>query len=232
MKKVWEDTLAESQQASIENGDDPQVGNLRALQAMATLDNFQKFGGKLPPELAEDIPPELWDKIKTAGNTMNSSESPDAAVMSHGVPAKIPDKDAPDDQQFTADHNFHFFSHAYLAASLVHDEGLEPEQAEAVSAMIGAQYELKPESLAEGGGNSGIKDVLMNAEGARFGTDLLTMDRTLPDRDAGPPVENRHAKDIPVKELSPQVQSISDEAFDGETNKAYMINKYLFNMLR
>ncbi len=77
--------------------------------------------GKLPPELASKIPPELWKKINDAGEALANSESPNAAVMSHGVKAK------PGGGNFTADHNFHFFSHAYLTASLIKNHGVPPD---------------------------------------------------------------------------------------------------------
>ena len=60
-----------------------------------------------------------------------------------------------------------------MSASLQAEHGLSAEEAEALSAVAGAQYELKPGSFREEHGNAGMKDILMNAEGAAFGSDLI-----------------------------------------------------------
>lgn len=209
IQAIWAQTQAKARELSSEKEDTP-GSNLLALQAMATLSNYYKFeddNGKLPPELEGKIPPELWKKIHSAGKTLTHSESPDAAVMSHGVQA------GPGKGNFTADHNFHFFSHAYLTASLIKEKGISPHQAKAMSGFIGAQYELTPGSLREGAGNSGLKDILMNAEGASFGETLMSKPCTaLPGKDEGPSVEDRSIPNL--KELPPAAQKIADDAND------------------
>lgn len=192
--------------------------NLLALQAMATLGNSSKFIGKdgkdnLPPEIAGKLPPALWKQIQAASDALTHSKSPNAAVMSHDTPAGPQPGDAP----FSADNNFHFFSHAYLSASLSHQHGIRPHQAEAMSAFSGAQYELGRFSLAEHSGNSGLKDIWMNAEGAAFGSDLMaTPGAALPGKFDGPPIEDRS---IPgVERLPDDVRAISTEADDLSTS--------------
>jgi len=184
--------------------------NLLALQAMATLSNYYKArgpDGKLPPELAGKVPPELWKKINDAGEALTHSESPNAAVMSYGVQAK------PGHGNFTADHNFHFFSHAYLTASLIKQHGVLPHQAKAMSGFVGAQYELQEASLKEGAGNSGIKDILMNAEGAAFGESLMKRPCTsLPGQNEGPGVEDRSINNL--RELPPDARATAEDAAD------------------
>lgn len=210
---IYAETQAKAQ-ALAAQGEDPSTTNLRALQAMATLANFNKFGKdgeNLPKEVADKLPPGMWEKIQSAGSALQQSDSADAAVMSHGVPAKIV-KDGDDPTQFTADHNYHFFSHAYLTAALVHDKGLSPDDAMKVSGLVGSQYELLPNSLGEGQGNSGIKDILMNAEGAAFGVDAMYGDPALPGMFDGPDVENRHLPDVHPKKFPKEVAEMADDA--------------------
>jgi hypothetical protein len=216
---IYADTQAKAHELAGE-GEDPSTTNLRALQAMATLANFNKFGKDLPPEVAAKLPEGLWDKIQKAGTALQQSESPDAAVMSHGIPAKIV-KDPDDPTMFTADHNYHFFSHAYLTAALMHDQGLSPDEAMHVSGLVGAQYELLPKSLGEGQGNSGIKDILMNSEGAAFGADSMLGDPPLPSQFDGPDVENRHLPDVADKALPDEVMKVLEDAGDPKWDLAF-----------
>ncbi|MGN6109833.1 MAG: hypothetical protein ACTHU0_32295 [Kofleriaceae bacterium] len=234
--EIWNAT---QQDARMLSADDPWAAasantpksNVMALQAMATLMNAQKFNNKdhpLPKEIADKLPPELWKKIDAAQGAMLHSKSPKAAVMSHGVQAEPP-KDAT--KPFSIDNNYHFFSHAYLTASLAHEHGVRPHQAEAISGFIGAQYELLPGSLGEHSGNSALKDVLVNAEGARFGTSLLSNPATLlPGMYDGPPPEDRSIPNVKIKNLPPGVKRISDDASDMSTS--HMILKGLGGALQ
>lgn len=199
-------------QENAENIDDPKRNkNLMALQAMATLVNVGKFDpqgkGNLPPkEILDALPPGLYDKIKAAGGALASSTSPDAAVMGHNQT---------DANAF--DNNAHFFTHAYLTASLVNEYGLSSKDAQAMSGMIGAQYELLPTSVYEGSGNGGLKDILMNGEGAAFGADAVTPGkaRPLPGQMEGPPPENRDRTKFPDADpanLPADVKKISEGA--------------------
>ena len=193
--------------------DDTAESNLMALQAMATLENIGKFGKKgLPPELAAKMPPGLITQIDAAEKAFAHSRSKDAAVMSHDVPGG----NMGDGSPFSIDNNLHFFSHAYLTASLVKEHGVNPWQAEAMSGFVGSQYELADYSLKEGSGNSGLKDILSNAEGAAFGTALVGTPRTaLPGKFEGAPVENRSHADFPsLSALPPDAASTSKEAQD------------------
>jgi hypothetical protein len=153
-------------------------------------------------EILEKLPEGLYDKIKAANAALASSTSSQAAVMGH---------DQTTGNAF--DNNAHFFTHAYLTGSLTSEYGLSAKDAQAMSGMIGAQYEMLPTSIHEGSGNAGIKDILMNAEGASFGTDFVTGTREhLPGQMEGPEVENRDRAKFPdaqsdalpdgVKELS------------------------------
>lgn len=209
IQAIFADTQKKAREMS-GTDDNTADGNLMALQAMATLSNYYKArgpDGKLPPELASKIPPELWKKINDAGEALTNSESPNAAVMSHGVKAK------PGGGNFTADHNFHFFSHAYLTASLIKNHGVSPHQAKAMSGFIGAQYELMDGSLKEGAGNSGIKDILMNAEGAGFGEALMQRPcASLPGQNDGPGVEDRSIPNL--KDLPPDAKATAEDAAD------------------
>lgn len=184
--------------------------NLMALQAMATLVNVGKFdpqnkGNQPPPEILEKLPPGLYEQIKAAGGALAGSTSPNAAVMGRGQT---------DANAF--DNNAHFFTHAYLTGSLVKEYGLSPKDAQAMSGMIGAQYELLPTSLYEGSGNAGLKDILMNAEGASFGSDLVSGKRpALPGQMEGPPPENRDRTAFPdanPAELPGPVKDISEKS--------------------
>lgn len=188
--------------------------NLFALQAMATLFNAHKFKDhQLPPQLREAVDPVLWEKITAASDAVYNSQSGDAAVMSHGSQA-APRQDG---QPFSIDNNFHFFSHAYLTANLVHEHGLSPNAAEATSGLLGSQYELQGENLVEDSGNSALKDVLMNAEGARFGTDLIKSPSTdLPEKFDGP-AEDRSIGDTRQESYSDAVKRIIAESADRST---------------
>ncbi len=78
--------------------------------------------------------------------------------------------------------------HVPLYERLAGDEN----DAEAISGFVGAQYELMDHSLSENAGNSGLKDILVNAEGARFGTSLMSEpDTLLPGQYDGPVPEDR-----------------------------------------
>jgi len=196
-------------------GDDGNTAdtNLASLQAMATLANYYKFEGDTSPEdLGVDAA--LWDQIRSAGETLAAQENPEAAVMNHGVQA------APGNGDFTADRNFHFFSHAYLAATLDHEHGLSDNDAEAMSGFIGSQYELMDHSLSENEGNSGLKDILVNAEGAQFGTSLMSApDTPLPGQYDGPAPEDRSIGNLPWNdqgevEMPDDMRAVADEAQD------------------
>jgi hypothetical protein len=183
--------------------------NLVALQAMATLVNEQKFDDEhpLPPELASRLPKGLWEQIHQAGDALTNSRSTSAAVMSRGTPAGRDPSDfyAP----FSTDNNYHFFSHAFLAAELQQKHGMSPHDARGTSGFIGAQYELRPGSQMETSGNAALKDVLMNAEGAQFGTDLMRdASVSLPGMHEGPEVEDRRVPGVVGNTLPPDVQRI------------------------
>lgn len=193
---LWEGTQASA--AALAGPERADEASMMALQAMATLMNAQKFDrpGKIPvdpatglPEtLPEGVSPELWAALYAASQHVSSAPTPDAAVMSHGVDAWKEDDSVP----FTADNNFHFWTHAWVSASLQREHGLSAQQAEAISAVAGAQYELKPGSFREEHGNAGMKDILVNAEGAAFGSDLVRdPSAPLPAQDAGPPFDVR-----------------------------------------
>lgn len=184
--------------------------NLASLQAMATLMNYYKVekDANGVPQLPPGVDPALWAKIEQAGLAITESTSTDSAVMSHGLQSK-PETG----KNFVADNNFHFFSHAYLTASLIHEHGVLPHQAEAMSGFIGSQYELLPYSLREGQGNSGLKDILMNAEGAVFGADLMEdPSACLPGKFDGPEPEDRSFPS--VSKLDPDTRAIADAAGD------------------
>lgn len=219
MAQIWTDAQEDARKLSTADPWDPVVSNtaetnMMALQAMATLFNAQKFGKSGPPKkIADKLPPELWTKIDAASKAMEKSKSPNAAVMSQGV-AAAPTQGAPD-KPFSLDNNFHFFSHAYLAASLQQQHGAPSHRAQATSGFIGAQYELQPGSVAEHSGNSGLKDIIMNAEGADFGTSLLNTPETLlPNKFSGPPTEDRSIPNADRKKLPSGVQDVVDRAAD------------------
>jgi len=215
IEALWEGTRSSA--ASLAGPERVQQGSLMALQAMATFMNAQKFSkaGKhpadlvtgLPQDMPEGISPELWATVLAANRHVASAPTPDAAVMSHGVNAQKLSEDIP----FTADNNYHFWTHAWLCADLQAEHRLSPEQAEAISAVAGAQYELRPGSFQEERGNAGLKDILMNAEGAAFGSDLLRdPSAPLPDQDHGPPFDTR-ALGI-LDEIDPATQAVLDRA--------------------
>jgi Domain of unknown function (DUF4157) len=196
--------------AEMDLNDPKRNRKMLALQAMATLVNASKFdpqgkGNKPPDEILEKLPEGLYDKIKAANAALASSTSSQAAVMGH---------DQTTGNAF--DNNAHFFTHAYLTGSLTSEYGLSAKDAQAMSGMIGAQYELLPTSIHEGSGNAGIKDILMNAEGASFGTDFVTGTREhLPGQMEGPEVENRDRtlfSDAQPDALPEGVKDLSDHS--------------------
>lgn len=207
--QIFGDTQAKAGALAGPQGDAADA-NLAALQAMATLMNYYKIeqDPNGAPILPLGVDPALWAKIEQAGNALTDSKSPRSAVMSHGLQA------GPEaGKNFAADNNFHFFSHAYLTASLIHEHGVQPHQAEAMSGFIGAQYELMPASLREGSGNSGLKDILMNAEGAAFGADLMAAPETcLPGLYDGPLPEDRSFAWL--RKLDPETRAVADAAGD------------------
>lgn len=191
--------------------------SMMALQAMATFMNTQKFDKEskfpvdpatgLPLAMPEGVSPELWQTLSGASRHVANAPSPDAAVMSHGVDARKVQGDIP----FTADNNYHFWTHAWVRASLQDEQGLNAEQAEAISAVAGAQYELRPGSFREEHGNAGLKDILVNAEGAAFGSDLVRDPAAaLPRQDQGPPYDVRGLG--PLDEVDPATQAVLDQA--------------------
>jgi Domain of unknown function (DUF4157) len=184
IQKIFKNVQQDSEDMDL---NDPRRNRkLMALQAMATLVNASKFdpqgkGTKPPDEILEKLPEGLYDKIKAANAALATSESGQAAVMGHNQTTSN-----------AFDNNAHFFTHAYLTGSLTSEYGLSGKDAQAMSGLIGAQYELLPTSIHEGSGNAGIKDILMNAEGASFGTDFINGKRSdLPGQMEGPQVENR-----------------------------------------
>jgi hypothetical protein len=215
--QIWAETQKDARTQSVDDpwdvpSENTAESNMIAIQAMATLANVQKFDAEkpLPKEISDKLPPELMNKISAAGSALETSKSPKAAVMSHGV------QSGRGAGNFTADNNFHFFSHAYLTASLAHQHGVRPTQAEGVSGFAGAQYELLPGSIAERSGNSAIKDLLVNAEGARFGTTLIADPRgsLLPGMFDGPPVEDRTFPRADPKALPAGVKDVVNRAAD------------------
>lgn len=208
IEQIFEGVRAQAVELAGEQGPTAET-NLAALQAMATLVNYYKFEGGPPQEILDQLPEGLWDRIHQAGEHLSYGSSPDAAVMSHGVPV------GPGQGNFTADRNFHFFSHAYLSANLQHEHGVSANSAEATSGYVGAQYELRDGSFRENQGNSGLKDILVNAEGAAFGTKLLTDPcAPLPDQDDGPAVEDRSIGHVAPEDVPTDAQAILDEAND------------------
>ena len=215
IQALWEGTRVNA--AVMAGPDQAQQASLRALQAMATFMNAQKFAKDkkhpvdpatgLPQDMPDGVTPELWAAVLAANRHVALAPTPDAAVMSHGVNAgKVAD-----DVPFTADNNYHFWTHAWLCADLQVEHGLSPEQAEAISAVAGAQYELRPGSFQEEHGNAGLKDILMNAEGAAFGSDLLRdPSASLPGQDAGPPFDTRALG--PMEEIDPTTSAALDRA--------------------
>jgi hypothetical protein len=93
---------------------------------------------------------EALNKRGVLFDALAGSPSTEAAVMSRGAPANANARPV-----FSADHNYHFFSHAYISLSLQLNDGLIATQAETVSAIIGAQYELLEGSLSECSCNAG-----------------------------------------------------------------------------
>lgn len=194
IQSLFEGTRATALELAGPEGE--QQAALMALQAMATLMNADKFthdGAPLDPEtgmpanLPDGVSPEQWAGLQAAFTHIKFSESGSAAVLSQGIAAN-PDGGG----LFTADNNFHFWNHAWISAELQANHGLSPEEAEAFSAFAGAQYELKPSSFKEEHGNAGVKDILMNAEGAAFGSDLMAdPTASLPAQDQGPPPQSR-----------------------------------------
>ena len=205
--EVWDGT----QEFAALQGDGERTDDsaLRALQAMATLANYYKVpraeGGRA--ELPDGISPELWAQIDAAGTALATSTSPSAAVMGHGAAPKDTGGD------FTSDRNFHFFSHAWLAAELAHNHGVSDGRAQATSGFIGAQYELMPGSFQENSGNAGLKDILVNAEGAAWGTELLKdPDLDLPGTFDGPALEDRSW--LELEDFDAETEALLDKASD------------------
>ena len=133
IQKIFKETQADAVAETGAKGSTAK-SNLMALQAMATLGNYYMLKDSgLPPEVAQKLPQGLWDNIKAAGDAWSRSTSKDAAVMSQDAEAGPQALSL--NRPFSADHNFHFFSHAYLTASLV-EKGLKPEMAKAVSGFI------------------------------------------------------------------------------------------------
>ena len=204
--EVWSGTLRQAQEQDGGAGPDASV---RALQAMATLANYYKVprdeSGQA--QLPEGIDPELWASIDAAGTAMATSTSPRAAVMGHGAAPRDTGGD------FTSDRNFHFFSHAWLAAELAHSHDVAPDRARATSGFIGAQYELMPSSFRENSGNAGLKDILVNAEGAAWGTGLLRdPEQSLPSAFDGPALEDRSWEELDA--FDSETQGLLDKAAD------------------
>ena len=205
--EVWSDTqdFAADQGGGSATAD----SSLRALQAMATLANYYKVsrGPDGQAELPSGVSPELWAAIDRAGTALATSTSPEAAVMGHGAAPKDTGGD------FTSDRNFHFFSHAWLAAELAHAHGVAPDRARATSGFIGAQYELMPGSFRENSGNAGLKDILVNAEGAAWGTALLeSPDKALPGTFDGPALEDRSW--LELDDFDAETEHLLDKASD------------------
>jgi hypothetical protein len=203
IQKIFENVQKDS--AEMDLNDPRRNRKLMALQAMATLVNSSKFdpqgkGTKPPDEILEKLPEGLYDKIKAANAALASSTSSGGAVMGHNQKTGN-----------AFDNNAHFFTHAYLTGSLTTEYGLSAKDAQAMSGMIGAQYELLPTSIHEGSGNAGIKDILMNAEGASFGTDFVSGKRSdLPGQLEGPEVENRDRTKFPDAQPDALPEGVKD----------------------
>ena len=206
IEEVWEETL---QQAQDQEGGMGADASVRALQAMATLANYYKVPRDEhgQAQLPDGIDPELWASIDAAGTAMATSTSPRASVMGHGAAPRDTGGD------FTSDRNFHFFSHAWLAAELAHNHDVAPDRARATSGFIGAQYELMPSSFRENSGNAGLKDILVNAEGAAWGTGLLEdPEQSLPSTFDGPALEDRSWEEL--DDFDSETQGLLDKAAD------------------
>ena len=90
---------------------------------------------------------------------------------------------------------------------------MAPGRAQATSGFIGAQYELLPTSFGENSGNAGLKDILVNAEGAAFGSDLMRDSGTvLPSMTDGPALEDRSWEDLGA--FDAETQALLDKAGD------------------
>ena len=90
---------------------------------------------------------------------------------------------------------------------------LRARRAQATSGFIGAQYELLPSSFGENSGNSGLKDILVNAEGAAFGSDLMRDASTeLPGMTDGPALEDRSWAELDT--FDAETQGLLDKAGD------------------
>ena len=234
IKKIFADTQKSAAgTADPDNEVDAKKQNLMALQAMATLANASRMKDDDPS--AAKLPPELLAQIKDASEILNNnSASPDGAPLSHGVPnAPAVEGDKPFDQglPFSVDNNKHFWSHAYLTADLMQKPGVTEAEAKAMSAFIGAQYELKPGSLGEGQGNSGLKDIAMNAEGAAFGAALMNdPTKQLPDKYDGPPVEDRSYPDTHPSKFDKATKEVAEDGNDlSKTNLVWHAIKGWWN---
>lgn len=109
-------------------------------------------------------------------------------LMNHELIARVDETKSPG-VDYISDNNLHFWSHAYVSFSLM-DEGYAAEQAEQVSNTLGTRYEMI--NIGEHQGNSGIKDMIINAYGAEFGIQFFNDAKTrLPEVHEGPPVENK-----------------------------------------
>jgi hypothetical protein len=192
---LWQGTFARAARLYDPLSNDTSESRLRALQAMATVFNQSRFDGN------PGLDARLWTAMQGAGHRVDSSLSPSAAVMSHGA-AAIPH---PAVAGGTADRNYHFFTHAYLTASLMREHGMSESSALAISGFIGAHYELLSQSVRENSGNDGVKDILLNAEGAAFGQACAAGIRAeLPDQNDGPRLEERFSESFPMLEKLPQ----------------------------
>ena len=83
----------------------------------------------------------------------------------------------------------------------------------ATSGFIGAQYELLPGSFQENSGNAGLKDILVNAEGAAWGTRLLDdPELSLPGQFDGPALEDRSWNELDA--FDDETQALLDKTSD------------------
>lgn len=166
---------------------DGEVGpgtDLEALRAMALVQNARRVPIDGLDARQQDVLAQTERTYWAFRNSMN----PEAAVQSRGAAPSA--KGFP--QERSDDHNFHFFSHAFVAADAVRERGLNIDEARAWSGFVGAQYEFRSEGLSEKGGNAALKDLMMNAEGAAFGASLMLDPSTpFPGMCSGPLLEDR-----------------------------------------
>lgn len=159
----------------------------KALKAVACIMN-SVHTGFLSDEKTEDFG-RLVQKAYIKLNLNRDDAKGVGSIMSHNVRNLNEKGDKGVKQDFTSDNNMHFWVHACLSYETLSKGGSE-DDARGFSAYIGSEYEIK--AIDENNGNSGIKDIIINAYGAEFGIKLFNNDNTqLPKSTEGPQIENK-----------------------------------------